>query len=218
MFKKGFTLSEVLITLGVVGVVAAMTIPSLVNKYREKVTVTKLEKFYSSMSQQFQLNLAKEIDNPYSKENLLSSFKVKKICPPSDLSCAPEEYYYYNGNRLYVWGKYDNDRNIYDYAVLQDGIILRFREFENCNGIFGTTKELQSVCDSIYVDINGNLKPNTLGKDVFAFYITKNTIIPTGTPENTSLYDQFKDCKKWGYGCTYYVLQHKTLNYDKYKL
>ena len=38
--KKGFTLAEVLITLGVIGIVAAMTIPTLVNNYQEKVTVS----------------------------------------------------------------------------------------------------------------------------------------------------------------------------------
>ena len=40
--KKAFTLAEVLITLGIIGVVAAMTIPSLINAYRERVTVTKV--------------------------------------------------------------------------------------------------------------------------------------------------------------------------------
>ena len=34
--KKGFTLAEVLITLGIIGVVAAMTMPSLINNYKDK--------------------------------------------------------------------------------------------------------------------------------------------------------------------------------------
>lgn len=217
MKKHAFTLAEVLITLGVIGVVAAMTITVLTNKIREKVTVTKLEKFYSTMSQQIQLNLAKEIDNPFARENLLSSFKVVKICPPSDTSCASEVYRYYNGNIMYVWGKYDNDRNNYYYAVLHDGMILRYdNKNENCDENNGSTKQLQSVCGGLAVDINGNSGPNTLGKDVFTFYISKYGIIPRGTPENTSTFSQFKDCKNWGYGCTYYVLKHKTLNYDKF--
>lgn len=44
MKKYAFTLAEVLITLGIIGVVAAMTLPTVVNKYREKETVTKLKK------------------------------------------------------------------------------------------------------------------------------------------------------------------------------
>ena len=49
--KKGFTLAEVLITLGIIGVVAAMTMPTLIANYRKKQTVTKLQKFYTIMSQ-----------------------------------------------------------------------------------------------------------------------------------------------------------------------
>lgn len=51
MKKKAFTLAEVLITLGIIGVVAAITMPVLINKYQEIVTVTKVKKFYSLMSQ-----------------------------------------------------------------------------------------------------------------------------------------------------------------------
>ena len=53
--KKGFTLAEVLITLGIIGIVAAMTLPSLVGNYKKKVTVTRLKKFYSTMQQAIQL-------------------------------------------------------------------------------------------------------------------------------------------------------------------
>ena len=41
--KLAFTLAEVLITLGIIGIVAAMTIPTLLAKYQEKQTVTKLK-------------------------------------------------------------------------------------------------------------------------------------------------------------------------------
>lgn len=49
--KSGFTLAEVLITLGIIGVVAAMTMPVLVSNYRKNVVETRLKKFYSSMNQ-----------------------------------------------------------------------------------------------------------------------------------------------------------------------
>ena len=49
--KFGFTLAEVLITLGIIGVVAAMTMPTLMSKYREEVTMNKLKKFYTTMAQ-----------------------------------------------------------------------------------------------------------------------------------------------------------------------
>ena len=47
--QTGFTLAEVLITLGIIGIVAAMTMPSLIQKYREKEYTTKLKKFYAVM-------------------------------------------------------------------------------------------------------------------------------------------------------------------------
>lgn len=48
--KLGFTLAEVLITLGIIGVVAALTLPNLIAKYQRTVTVNKVKKFYTVMS------------------------------------------------------------------------------------------------------------------------------------------------------------------------
>ncbi len=56
--KKAFTLAEVLITLAIIGVVAALTIPSIVTKYKKMVTVNKLKKFYSVMSNATNLAIA----------------------------------------------------------------------------------------------------------------------------------------------------------------
>ena len=58
--KIAFTLAEVLITLGIIGVVAAMTMPALIGSYRKSVTETKLKKFYSVMNQAIKLA---EVDN-----------------------------------------------------------------------------------------------------------------------------------------------------------
>ena len=44
--RLGFTLAEVLITLGIIGIVAAMTIPTLMQKYYEKQTVAHLKETY----------------------------------------------------------------------------------------------------------------------------------------------------------------------------
>ena len=54
--KFGFTLAEVLITLGIIGVVAALTIPSLMSKYHRMTVETKLKKFYSTMNQAIKLS------------------------------------------------------------------------------------------------------------------------------------------------------------------
>jgi len=56
--RAGFTLAEVLITLGIIGVVAAMTIPTMITKYHRTVAETKLKKFYSTMNQAVRMSIA----------------------------------------------------------------------------------------------------------------------------------------------------------------
>ena len=51
MKKRAFTLTEVLITLGIIGVVAAITLPVLIENHNKKVVETRLEKFYSAINQ-----------------------------------------------------------------------------------------------------------------------------------------------------------------------
>ena len=50
-FIAAFTLAEILITLGIIGVVAAMTIPSIIIDYQKKHTVEALKKAYSTLDQ-----------------------------------------------------------------------------------------------------------------------------------------------------------------------
>lgn len=49
--KSGFTLAEVLITLGIIGIVASLTIPTLIQKHRAMIVETRLQKFYSTINQ-----------------------------------------------------------------------------------------------------------------------------------------------------------------------
>ena len=60
--KFAFTLAEVLITLGIIGVVAAMTIPTLIAKYTETMTISKLKKAYATITNVYKLSM---IDNGY---------------------------------------------------------------------------------------------------------------------------------------------------------
>ena len=57
---SAFTLAEVLITLGIIGIVAAMTLPTLIQKHNTQVIETKLKKFYTTMNQAITLS---EVDN-----------------------------------------------------------------------------------------------------------------------------------------------------------
>lgn len=56
--KKGFTLAEILITLGIIGVVATITMPTLIYNHQKNVTETRLKKFYSLFNQAIQRSVA----------------------------------------------------------------------------------------------------------------------------------------------------------------
>ncbi len=58
--RSAFTLAEVLITLGIIGVVAAMTLPTLIANYQKQATVNKIKKFYTNINQVY---LRAQIDN-----------------------------------------------------------------------------------------------------------------------------------------------------------
>lgn len=58
--QAAFTLAEVLITLGIIGVVAALTMPNLIANHQKKVVVSRLEKFYTTINQAIKLS---EADN-----------------------------------------------------------------------------------------------------------------------------------------------------------
>lgn len=63
--KSAFTLAEVLITLGVIGIVAAMTLPALIQRNNNKITEARLKKFYSSINQAVTLAEAEYSDKEY---------------------------------------------------------------------------------------------------------------------------------------------------------
>lgn len=55
---RGFTLAEVLITLGVIGVVAAMTIPGMITNYQKKQTAIEVKKAYTELNQILKMAIA----------------------------------------------------------------------------------------------------------------------------------------------------------------
>ena len=213
-----FTLAEVLITLGIIGVVAAMTLPSLIANYKEKQTVVALKKFYTTLGQAV---VRSQVDNEgdYSAENIISAFKTVKICAKGDTSasCAPETYRTLRGDAHSNWGAVDGYRNTIYYAVLPDGMIIRYFANSDCNSEHGDTEILKSICGEFSVDINGNKLPNQTGKDVFYFFIAKQGVIPAGTKDETRRWSNFSDecvaTTAGGVGCTAWVVYNENMDY-----
>lgn len=224
-----FTLAEILITLGIIGVVAAMTIPSIIQNAQEKAIVSQLKKAYSTLSQAVSLAIQNngtvdtwDIGN-YGDTgkainiltNLTPYLKIIKTCTgPVSNGCNPNNSYALSGG-AYAW----NWDNVQYRAELSDGTYLYvLNGTTSCVSNFGNTTELKQGCGYIYSDVNGSKPPNTIGKDVFLFYLLKNQLYPTGTTNDTN-YTFSTDCAKesatWGNSCTAWVLYNENQDYLK---
>ena len=72
MKLKGFTLAEVLITLAIIGIVAALTIPSVISNYQQQEFKTGLKKAVSVLNEAIQTNIATDGETPYENEDLFN--------------------------------------------------------------------------------------------------------------------------------------------------
>ncbi len=192
MKKRGFTLAEVIITLGIIGVVAALTTPALYHNVATADIGPKLAKFRATVDEANKLML---IENDVNRLSVLIAMH----------SNDPD--YYTNQLRNFMHLDMSNGYEIQGYtgtdtigsvnvSIAQgadprevdfsgntpfnfrtvEGMSVHFDIFENIN--FNS----QSV-GIVLVDINGNAPPNRLAKDIFGFVIDRNgMLIPIGSP------------------------------------
>ena len=139
--KIAFTLAETLITLGIIGVVATLTLPMVIANYNKKVYSTRLKSFYTSMSQA-----------------ILASESVN----------GPKEYWGVEANNdekmLDVFNTY-----ITPYLNLISKPTKRKRSFTMTNGV--VVRLWSGSCTDLYTDLNGDKKPNKVGVDIYYFTI-----------------------------------------------
>ncbi len=200
---KGFTLAEVLITLGIIGVISALTISSLIEKYNEKVLVSQVKKTYSTILQAFELykyqNETEDLSNLFvvgntskqSRDEFAKYFNNPKICNAGDYKCYPkynirkmQARYDENGNAIY------NGITTQDTIILTDGSIISILQYAQCdrviegepiyddNGnVIGKENDTTvSGCAQLAFDVNGKKGPNTTGKDYFCMAVGKNGV------------------------------------------
>jgi prepilin-type N-terminal cleavage/methylation domain-containing protein len=225
MRQRAFTLAEVLITLGIIGVVAAITLPTLIENYQTKVTVNKLKKVYSTLSQAYEFavqeydtpkhwNITKRDNENSKKVRDRLFFQVKKITSCDDTSTRgicnlADTYYIMSGS-----SKVTINSTSSTSAATMDGVGMMIETNGGGSPINrGNTKMLEHVYALIEVDINGKNAPNTYGKDTFIFYLTEYGIIPAGTKDET--FNSFNKCYNPGFGCTAWVLQNENMDYLK---
>lgn len=220
---KGFTLAEVLITLGIIGVIAAFTIPTLMQRIGNIALEKAFVKSYSMLSQAYSLSTVNSGDVVSSfggsQANFFNSFKdtlkVVKHCPiNSDDSCWPA---YKDLSTAHATGAYSADWDTYDTAILSDGATVLFRlDDADCMNSYGTDAYSKG-CGFIIVNVNGAQGPNIIGKDVFGFYVTQSGVKPYGATEDSNWGDYCSSASASngyaGMGCAAKVLKEGAINY-----
>ena len=238
--KAAFTLAEVLITLGIIGVVAAMTLPSLIQNYQKKALATQTQKFYSMMSQAVKQYMADygvddlrntplawdNYDDDSKLPEAIASIrdfatkylKVVKECNPSDENdnnCFAPVYRLWDNSipderHNFTTGAAWSYRRDY---VLADGSVIRI-------GYWGPIE--------LFVDVNGKKGPNRVGYDLWnmdIFYdgvIDESNVDPGCRGGDKSLCEtpqerrerQFECCKAGTYGGCFGHLLNNNFKFD----
>ena len=178
--KKGFTLSEILITLTIVGVVAALTVPAVMKNYRNKMYTAALQKTYNQLSDATIAIMNDEhVDDFYETKaavcgedgNCVTNFAyfldnylepVRKDCGRSGKLCVgglnPDSYKTLSGKNAGTIGGY------YCIQTTRGAAICGF--FNSGN-----------TCMSIAVDVNGAEGPNVTGRDLFTMDVQNDGTI-----------------------------------------
>jgi len=160
-------LAEVLITLTVIGVVAAASIPALNNSTNESQYNVGIKKAQSDFSQVVSfMNLNNDDMNTHSNfSNAFSKYlNVTKI--DSITNIFPSTYKFYKSSSTFV-----NTGTGSALALSNGTSILFFSYQNNCAVSFGSLGNVG--CGDFYFDINGNKGPNEWGKDFYQFAIIR---------------------------------------------
>lgn len=206
MKKSAFTLAEILVTLTIIGVIAAMTIPGLQQESQKEQYVTGCLKAYSVLNQ-----MATKMKIAYgpigfgafwTNEEALSKAMVEQLntVSYSDTSTTRTGVKYLDGTEDTLPG--------YMFTT-NDGMIYVFSKSQ-CAGKNFTPDDTKNCLGRFAVDVNGEKGPNTHGKDIFFFGLIRGTgILPAGSSDNSS------DCNRSGHGvtCAAKVIKERKLNY-----
>lgn len=228
-----FTLAEVLIVLGIIGVIAELTIPTLVADFQQKALIGQLKQSYSIISQAYARALA---DNGEPRNwsvlwmndiaNIMAPyFQTVKVSAPvgNDYGVSAAIYPIWNPlTDLTKSGSYA----FYPQIQLKNGAIIFFDHPTDVHsGITCNTPNEGDICFFMVVDVNGLKKPNRYGVDVFGFEAKTTSMIPFG--HRMSQYDEGDSnlcdpttTSAWGWmgngvGCTGRVLTKENMDYLK---
>lgn len=206
-----FTLAEVLIVVGIIGIVAEMTIPTLQKDFQKQVTISSLKKQYSSLAQAVRLSEADNGPNENWDWGLSTDGTVRQSfdyywAPYLRISKYCSSYSDCGYNSVAPWLRPDGTSYgmtlVYapmrTTVILNDGTLLLVKAFQSApvNGDPDVSSRY------IFIDINGPQGPNTLGKDVFDFILVpQKGLMPYGYGASSAFVNS--NCSKgsWGETC-----------------
>lgn len=199
--KIAFTLAEVLITLGIIGVVAALTLPVLNQKLENQKNMSSLKKAYSILQQATNLAISEHEAPEYwgmvddSVESVTEVYSYYKPYFNMMRECQNKPgcwaYPTKNLNGSVYWAGHNT--SWYQYAfTLADGINVLIDIYSK-DTITGFGNDVDMDCAVFWVDINADKLPNTIGRDIFAFMVTKRGLQPAGL-------DDMSNCTTSGTG------------------
>ena len=219
--RSAFTLAEVLITLGIIGVVAAMTLPVVINNARNKQLEAGLKKGASAIAQALDMYAAENgerittytITQHQLKPKLIPYFKVIKDCgwgrgavDADDEACIKN----YSSDLIDTTYTNFNGTNTISLSPFDDG------QFVINDGMLILLENVGQGGANIYisVDVNGYKKaPNRLGQDLFMFQLgNEGELLPMGAPNTVYYTGNDAYCSNTsttsmnGAGCTYKAL------------
>ena len=194
---------------------AALVISSLINTYVESSTVAKVKKGISILGQA--KKLAETQNGPiegwdfadgWSPEAVAQLWRYLKPHIVLAKDCGTSSGCYQNGSIYLLNGNLHNrnyeTENLFSKFVLNDGSVMWMRTFDapKCTG---STDGVTHGCALFYYDVNGSKKPNTIGRDIFAFVMAIDGVYP----------NLQTDCNKdgQGWGCSSYILKNSNMNY-----
>ena len=220
--KSAFTLAEVLITLGIIGIVAAMTLPTLVAKYKEKQLVTSYLRIYSILNSAYQMATTKY--GYYNTWAQTGEDTVNKLKPYLKLKSCEQGF---GTGRCFpdkIYKDIDGARGI-NFAVQSDrGAQSQTFQLVSGEAIIANIEDAVSFI----VDLNGEKNPNTIGVDLHIFSISENSQYNMVNPGGTAalqLNNAYHLCNPnnnssepitgWrnGYACGWWILRHKNMDY-----
>ena len=208
MRKRAFTLTELLIALGIVGAIAAISIPSLMSTINNRVLASQLKNTVVGIQQVIDEQLTRNnttslSDTDFSSTNKLlseSNFSVSKICPAGTAHAN-------------CW-KITTDATPYKWLTgadfrMNDSLTLKLKSgaliayFPTTSAPFTYEGSIDKVIGAFDIDVNGNEGPNIAGRDFFSFYVTdKGKIVDRYYNKgNISLATKQEACKGDAYAC-----------------